>query len=342
MGFDVTSSSEARSLTSAGENRGPNTGAATARQLHRIKNLKRVSPGMTAYHSTEGRLYNRAVLRSFVFCGFAVLSGFALSGFAEDKLATLTVSALDVSGNPVTNLRAEEFQLWIDGRPRKVVFSRFDGARPAHTATVLLLDLLNDRTMNGQEIVDTTVDAMKGLEASEDVYLYILSARGQLVPIHAAPKLDAEIAQTAEPWTRNVEPMLRSAFKNVFGLRSAGDDDVVQRLSMTAGRMLELAHALKAIPARKNLVWVSHGVPLCGSLRQDDDEVVALTFRLRRICEELQQDGIAVYPVMQSARGAAGASSVGSVEDLDTSGRRCGRRLQIRARVTRLRTSSRR
>jgi VWFA-related protein len=245
-------------------------------------------------------------------------------------------------GKPVTDLLASEFQLSIDGKPKTVVFSRFTGDRPAeaaarpaevsnreaHRPTVLLLDLLNNRTLSGTEIVETAVQAVRDLDSAEDLYLYLLSARGQLYPIHAVPRGEMDVERSTEPWTRNIAPMLQSAFKTVLALRPGSENDVVERLSLTAGAMMEIVHALKPISGRKSLVWVSHGTPLCGSSRPDDDSV-QLTFRLRQICEELEQAQVAVYPVMQSTRGAAAAVGTNSELDLEeiaalTGGRKYG------------------
>src|SRR5947209_8544519 len=69
--------------------------------------------------------YNQAVHHTVLLALLA-----CVSALAEDKLVTLDVSAFDAQGKPVTNLQSDEFQLSIDGRPRTVVFSRFDGQKP--------------------------------------------------------------------------------------------------------------------------------------------------------------------------------------------------------------------
>src|SRR5439155_22745541 len=107
---------------------------------------------------------------------------------AADRLKSLNVAALNTQGQPVVGLRSADFQLSIDGKPQSIVFSRFTGDRsmPApelnsheasnrnvRRATVLLLDLLNDRVLSDVEIVDDTIRAINKLTSTGDLYVYI-------------------------------------------------------------------------------------------------------------------------------------------------------------------------
>jgi hypothetical protein len=82
----------------------------------------------------------------------------------------------------------------------------------SHT-TVVLIDLLSDRIMSHSTIGREITDALKNLESTEDLYLYILTARGDLYPIHPLPKPDIGVTPPAEPWTRSIAPLMQAAIK---------------------------------------------------------------------------------------------------------------------------------
>jgi len=251
---------------------------------------------------------------------------------AEDKLERLNIVALDSQGQPAMGLQSADFQLWKDGKPQTIAFSRFTGARPLQTArplpnehsnrsaglppTVVLIDLLNDRLMSAAVINNDITRALRNFESSEGLYLYILTARGDLYPIHALPRADAALPPAEEPWTRNIAPMLQAALKEVFGFRPVDERDLVVRYDLTARALRTLGSQMRMIPGRKNLVWVTHGVPLYGtSISQQTG--VDLTNPVRLLASQLEREQIVVYPVAQSTRGAAAEMNTESNQFLD-------------------------
>jgi len=68
--------------------------------------------------------------------------------------------------------------------------------------------MMSDSIM-GREVTE----ALKNLELSEGLYLYMPTTRGELYPIHPLPKLDTEAKPEAAPWTQNVTPLLQAALK---------------------------------------------------------------------------------------------------------------------------------
>jgi len=131
-----------------------------------------------------------------------------------------------------------------------------------------------------------------------------LTSHGDLYPLHPLPKPDTEVTPIFEPWTRNIAPMIDSALKNLAGFKPVDDRDIEIRFQLTMKALRELGEQMREVTGRKNLVWVTHGVPLNGisfptGLRMD------FTNPLRQICQELEQTQIVVYPVEQSLSGAA-------------------------------------
>jgi VWFA-related protein len=264
--------------------------------------------------------YNVAVAAMFV-CTFAS---------AEDRLDRLNVVALDPEGQPVLGLQSTDFRLLKDGKPQKIAFSRFTGykplaaARPASNeyanrpaaglpATVILIDLLSDRTMSAAIIDQDITRALKNLESSEGLYLYMLTSSGELYPVHPLPKPDSEVTPSVEPWTRNIAPMLQAALKEVFSLKPIDDRDTKVRFDLTAKAMRELGAQMSLISGRKNLVWVTHGLPMTGPSISEQG-LVDFTGPVRLLCEQLERAQIVVYPVEQSMKGAA--ATLGTESDL--------------------------
>ena len=247
-------------------------------------------------------------------------------------LIKLNVAALDAQGQPVTGLRSADFHLQEDGKPRDIVFLRFTGgqalaAKPgpgeysnragaaSHT-TVVLIDLLSDRIMGDSTISREITDALKNLESSEDLYLYILTPRGDLYPIHPLPKPDTEVMPPAEPWTRLIAPLMQAAIKNLFAIKPVDDRDIAVRFNLTVNAMRELGGQMGEVSGRKNLVWVSHGFPIYGYSISGQGRL-DFTKPLQSLCQGLQQAQIAVYTVDQSMAGAAEGVGTTSVETLE-------------------------
>ncbi len=264
-----------------------------------------------------------------------------VAGNAADTLRKLNVAVLDHKGQPVTGLQSADFQVQEDGKPRKIAFFRFTGYKPLKAAapvpgeysnrdvvplypTVVLIDLLNDRLMSGSVIGDESTRYLKNLESSEGLYLYILTSKGEFYPVHPLPNPGTGLAPTseraaepaAEPWTRNIGPMLQGAVKNVFGLRPVDERDVAIRFDMTMRALLGLGAQMRQMPGRKNLVWVTHGLPIWGTSISEQGRV-DFSAPLRQICQQLEHAQIVVYPVEQSLSGAAAPIATESEQALE-------------------------
>jgi VWFA-related protein len=291
---------------------------------------------------TRHPLYNRTVR-----CAILLLAAVALACAAEkanknveDHLIKLNVAAVDPQGDPVAGLQSSDFQVTEDGKAQKIVFFRFGGeskplqvadheysnrATPPVRPTVVLLDLLNDRLLSGSMMGTETSRFLESLESSEGIYLYLLTVSGAIYPIHPMPAAGAEIPSSAEPWTKNIAPVLDQAIKKVFSLHPVDDRDIKNRFDMTMKALLSLGGEMQQFSGRRNLVWVSHGVPLVGP-SISEQAPVDFTVPLRRICERLADAQVVVYNIQQSASGAAeaiGAESQMTIDEItsDTGGR---------------------
>jgi VWFA-related protein len=219
-----------------------------------------------------------------------------------------------------------------DGKAQDIAFFRFTGgwapqAKPAHGeysnragaawhATVVLMDLLTERIMSDAMVGREVADSLKNLESSEGLYLYILTQRGELYPIHPLPGPDTEVTETAEPWTRNINPMLQAALKGLTGFKPVDDRDIKYRFDLTMNALRDLGSRMSIVSGRKNLVWITHGIPLVGFALSTQSRL-DFTNPLRWFCEQLQEAQIVVYTVDQSVAGAGAAVGSYSAESLE-------------------------
>ena len=105
------------------------------------------------------------------------------------------------------------------------------------------------------------------------------------------------------------------------------DSDVNLRIQLTFSALESIASQLAGFPGRKNLVWVTDGVPVSlEPQRSDTGDSVDFTPQLRQLSEWFDRSGVAIYPVrqvmlgspdaMEEGYGATGAGSQGSLDKL--------------------------
>jgi len=256
---------------------------------------------------------------------------------AAETLNKLNVAALDSQGQPVTGLQSSDFQLQQDGKPKTIAYFRFTGDKPIQAVkpgpdagpheysnragvplhgTVLLIDLLSDRLLTGAMISQELTHALKSVESSDGLYLYILTSSGELYPIHPLPNSDTEVTAAVDPWTQNIAVTLQTALKTVFAFKPIDERDVVFRFQTTVNALKSLGGQMMRLSGRKSLVWVTHGVPLNG-VSVSEQGRVDFTNPLRLICQELERAQIVVYPVAEATNGAAAALVTESEQSLE-------------------------
>lgn len=259
----------------------------------------------------------------------------AVSGFApnawcqpEPKLVTLSVIALDKHGQPVTDLTRDDFHVTDAGKPQNLSFFRAvdnkrsparplgphefsnrSGAQIPH-ATVILFDLLNQGFGTRGTAANELVHQLESLENSEYLYLYFLTVDGRVFAVHGIVPPEGEARQAdAPPWTRQIKALMDQAMRAVLRQRPV-DIDVAARVALTYRALEGMAVELSAIPGRKNLVWITDGVPIAlGPSRSDTGTFVDFTPLLRQLSEALDRSGIAIYPSRQVLLG--GSDSIG-------------------------------
>ncbi len=241
---------------------------------------------------------------------------------AEPRLLDLNVVALDSRSQPVTDLAIGDLQVTDAGKPQKIVFFRHRdssvwqkpqlapnelsnrGGAGIPNATVILFDLMNEGFGSRGTAANQIVHYLEGLETADYLYLYILTVEGRLFAVHGLPEGDENPGPESAPWTQKIKPMMDQSLKTVTRARPV-DVDVANRVRLTFAGLDTLAVELSRVPGRKNLVWVTDGVPIgLGPRRSDTGEPVDFTPTLRRFSQALERSGVAIYPVRQVMLGS--------------------------------------
>jgi VWFA-related protein len=254
----------------------------------------------------------------------------AKGGMGPTRMVTLNVAAEDAQGQPVEDLTESDFQVWDKGKaqsitlfrhntetPEKLVerlgphqFSNRTGEVPPHV-TLILFDLLNERMGQQGYARSQIIETLSKLESANYLYFYLLTVEG-LLPVHGLPEPNEEPAPKPEtPWTRGIQPILDAALNNVFRMRPYMYTD--DRVMMTFNVLEDLATRLGAVAGRKNIVWITHGVPIAiGPARSGIDIPIDYEPVLRELNAALDRAQVAVYPVDLAPPGMEGPMSATS------------------------------
>ena len=250
----------------------------------------------------------------------------------------LNVVAVDARGQSVADLTREDFQIFDGGKPRHIASFRRNDVKPLRAAppgpnessnrsgtplshaTVILFDLLNARFDDRAYALSQLIPALQHVEASDSLFLYILTINGALYPVHPLPDPESTAARTARPWTDDIKPLLDGASRKLFGLRPA-NLELDDRVHMTYAALEALASRVAVTPGRKSIIWISHGVPISIGARAGGIEGVDYTPLLRRLTATLDRANVAVYTLRQAGSLAPLSASPGagfaSIETLD-------------------------
>jgi VWFA-related protein len=243
-------------------------------------------------------------------------------GAVPRKLVNLNVVALDNHDQPVTDLTAADLQVTDAGKAQPVVFFRHNderlqaqaalapgefsnrqGGKGSH-ATVILLDRLNDSLGPASAAMNDLARALEKTEGGGgDLYLYFLTKQAKLYPVRALPGAEGAAAKPLpDTWTRDARSIVDAANAATYGLRAPGltEGDLVVK---TYDAIQALAGQMADLPGRKNIVWITHGVPI--AVRDIGGEPFDFTPFLRRLCAGLDRANVALYPVQQTPPGMA-------------------------------------
>ncbi len=267
-------------------------------------------------------------------CGFLITAALAQAPapptqvppvFRSDtRLVEVSVVVHDKKGAPVAGLTREDFTLLEDGQPQPIaifsaesaiagqtdasaaprrvdpaappVFSNhIDGAAAHSSVTAILFDRVNTRIEDQRPAREQIVRFLKDLQPEDRVAIY---------------SLESDRVKVLHDFTSDTASLIRAISQPISADRPPDDPDLAawlsvttqdmtqmmlaNRVSHTLDSLVEIARHLAGIRGRKNLVWISSGIPF--TVR---DETLAIP--VARAGRAIDDANVAIYPV--DARG---------------------------------------
>jgi VWFA-related protein len=282
------------------------------------------------------------------------------------------VVAVDDRGQPVNDLTSSEFQVTDAGKRQQIAFFRHNddklrqapalgpnefsnrsGVTVPHV-TLVLFDLLNERFSTRGITANQIIHDLENTESADSLYLYLLTLDGRTFAVHGLTGPEGQGREGNDgPWTRGIKPLLDGALRTVLQLKPVDIAvDVNVRVQVTLNALDAIALQLSMFPGRKNVIWVTDGVPLeLGPHRSDTGDYVDFTPQLRLLADVFERYETAIYPVQQimlgspdNVGGGNGLESRATLEELagltggrPNSGKDIG--AAVRQAVTDVRTS---
>jgi hypothetical protein len=193
--------------------------------------------------------------------------------------------AFDRQGEPIVDLKPSELKLLDNGRAQAIASLARLGQSPS-SPTVFLYDLLNTGIYSRATVQEQIIHALQNLPPNAPAYLYLLSGGGELIPIHGVGTVESP------SWPREAVSLLDSALRNTNVVRTSTLMQVGTRVNATYTAILHLANEIARLNGRKNLVWITHGLPLLGI--SADDMPIDYLPTLQKIAAGLAHEQIVI------------------------------------------------
>ncbi len=235
---------------------------------------------------------------------FAALRVFAQSsggGVPDQSLIKLNVVASTAKGEPVTDLQASDIRIKEDGKARPVALFRLAGGANSADPTIVIVDRWNEKVATLASTWSEIQEGLRTVQPGDPVYLYYLDNHGALIPVRPLPRADASRAALELSYSQLIDG-LDDVMKMSPGFRGADAWDPVQRANLTFRALNSLSAQVAGLAGRKNLLWVTHGIPLMANVPSGG--MADFTQRIRDFAATAGQAQIAVYAVDESFAGA--------------------------------------
>jgi VWFA-related protein len=244
-------------------------------------------------------------------------------------LVNLNVVALDAKGQSVMDLTAAEFRVLDNGKAQTIATFRRRDSAPAPSlplgprqysnrsgatiphATVILFDQLNTQFADRGYVFNQLVHSLQPFESSDNLYLYLITTNGSLYPVHGLPGSEGDAPQKEDgAWTRDIQARLNEAVRVNLAHRPTDlSVDIDARVRTTFATLSMVAARLAGVPGRKNIVWLTHGVPISLTpARTLDGSWIDYMPYVRQLSNTLDRADVSIYAVQQSPPGSLGTA----------------------------------
>jgi VWFA-related protein len=218
------------------------------------------------------------------------------------RLVQVRVFVQDGKGEPITDLKSEDFKVLDEGKPQNIALFSAESIVPvklAHplpnnvftnrfdlkgegegSATVVLFDALNTSGSDLIYVRKHVLRFLQTLKPQDHVAIYALTT--QLLVLHEFTEDAAALVSAVNHFipresvaydasnVENVNLVDLGAAKDWLGFQNAlnnanamiGDRNKINRVGTTSAAIQAIAAHVAAIPGQKSLIWVSGGFPL--------------------------------------------------------------------------------
>ena len=266
-------------------------------------------------------------MRKAVFTLALAASGLLAQAPTPGPLVRLDPVALDASGQPVTDLTADDFKIVDQNKAQTIFFFHEPRKEPAVALdslefsnrrsgvtphiTVILFDLMNQNIPDRLEGWHALDKSLPQLASGDSVYFYLLNLEGELVPIHAMGPGSADDAT----WPHDVAPVLDKAMKAASHGRPVhiGQEDQAKK---TYHQLEVLATQMALFPGRRDIVWITSGMQNAYNNKLPcNSDWVDCALYVPHMAVTLAQANVAVSPL---SNGRDVATGVTEIQQMDT------------------------
>lgn len=286
---------------------------------------------------------NRSARLACAVFALTAAAGTALPQPAPPPVITATTRLVQVSviakenGQPAAGLKAEDFNVLVDGRPQKISFFSVEstGLAPVASAplppntftnilaargqaingiTIVLLDLANTRMVDRMFARQQLIKYLEEIQPQDRIGVYVFGHRLRVLHDYTEDMADFQkkladaknrlvnISGTETPGALDQE---QSEFDAAFAGRGG---NLLEREFFTRNRVMGtlavfkfIANHLERVPGRKNLIWLSGSFPEIFGYRNMNEMAENYTEEVDATVRALSQANVSVYPV--DARG---------------------------------------
>lgn len=218
------------------------------------------------------------------------------------RLVQISVVVHDKQGNPVTNLKKEDFSLFDEGARQEIAYfavtppavavpaqllphnaftNRYDlkGEDPG-AVTVILFDLLNTSVEDQPYVRKQVLRFLQNVKPQDHIAVYCLTTR--LVILHEFTQDSSALVEAVKHFTPKEIAAFDASHPVRFQIAALADDpmwarfedalnnntgliadiNTINRIGTTVSAIRGIADHLSGVAGRKSLVWVSGGFPI--------------------------------------------------------------------------------
>lgn len=240
---------------------------------------------------------------------------------ATTRLVILDVVATDDKGQPVSDLKAEDFTVLEDGKPQAVIDFSFQHAGTilpttpklapnvvsnaplypsASAINIILLDAINTDFSSHAYAQEMLIKYLESGPAIQPTAVYALD--GKLNLLHDFTTDTGVLRDVLAHFKPSGPTHIPDVYAAASPFTRVGSYQVsAQGRNVTFNAMRFLAQSLQGRPGRKNLIWLSEGFPisLFPEVTMGDGAFLVEDYSpiMEKIADELMNAQVALYPI---------------------------------------------